>query len=235
MLSRRLLLISSSTRFGSGFLDHCQRPIVDFLGDIQTLLFIPYALQDCDAYAAKVSERFGRMGCTVSSIHTMNDPAGAVLDARALFVGGGNTFRLLDGLVRHALIEPIRKRVFQGMPYIGSSAGTNVACPTIRTTNDMPIVQPPSFSALKLVGFNINPHYVNREAGATHMGETRDDRIREFHEENDVPVIGLREGSLLGVSGKEILLLGSEAARVFRKQKEPCEFPVGSRLDFLEA
>lgn len=235
MLSRRLLLISSSTRFGSGFLDHCQRPIVDFLDGIQTVLFIPYALHDRDAYAAKVSERFGRMGCTVSSIHTMSDPAAAILDARALFVGGGNTFRLLDGLVRHALIEPIRKRVFQGMPYIGSSAGTNVACPTIRTTNDMPIVQPPSFSGLKLVGFNINPHYVNRDAGATHMGETRDDRIREFHEENDEPVIGLREGSLLSVSGKEILLLGSEAARVFQKREEPRELPAGSRLDFLEA
>ena len=234
MLSRRLLLISSSTRYGSGFLDHCERPIVDFLGAIQTVLFIPYALHDRDAYAAKVSERFGRMGCTVSSIHTMSDPAGAVMDAQALFIGGGNTFRLLDCLYHHALIDPIRTRVSQGMPYIGSSAGTNMACPTIRTTNDMPIVQPPSFSALKLVGFNINPHYVNREAGATHMGESRDDRIREFHEENDLPVIGLREGSLLSVSGREILLLGCEAARVFQKRKEPCDFPVGSRLDFLE-
>ena len=150
-----------------------------------------------------------------------------------MFVGGGNTFRLLDALWREALIEPIRERVLAGMPYIGISAGLNVACPSIRTTNDMPIVQPPSFEALRLVPFNINPHYQDPAPASTHMGETREQRIAEFHEENTPAVVGLREGTWLLREGSALELRGAASARLFRRGEAPTEVPTGSRLDFL--
>ena len=157
----RLLLISNSTLHGSGYLDHCAGAIASFLGpSVKRVLFVPYALFDRDGYAAKARTRFEAMGYGLDSVHDLaGGPVTAVDRAEALFIGGGNTFRLLDALWRHELIEPIRRRVRAGLPYVGTSAGSNVACPSIRTTNDMPIVQPPSFEALDLVPFNINPHY----------------------------------------------------------------------------
>ena len=176
-----------------------------------------------------------RRWATVSTRCTIvpGGPVAAVERAEALFIGGGNTFRLLDALWRHALIEPIRRRVQAGMPYVGTSAGSNVACPSIRTTNDMPIVQPPSFAALNLVPFNINPHYQDPIPGSTHMGETREQRIAEFHEENAPPVVGLREGAWLLVEDSTVVLSGSTGARLFRRGEAPAEFATGSRLDFL--
>jgi dipeptidase E len=174
------------------------------------------------------------MGFALDSMHDAPEgPVAAVEKAEALFIGGGNTFRLIDALWRNALVEPIRRRVRAGLPYIGSSAGSNVACPSIRTTNDMPIVQPPSFEALNLVPFNINPHYLDPIPGSTHMGETREERIAEFHEENDPPVVGLREGAWLLVDDASVTLQGSTGARLFRRGKPPVEYPIGSRLDFL--
>jgi len=229
------MLVSTSTLHGSGYLDHCAEEMVSFLGpSIGRVLFVPYALFDREAYAAKARSRFEAMGYGLDSVHDFpGGPVGAIEQADALFIGGGNTFRLLDVLWREALVEPIRRRVKAGMPYLGTSAGSNVACPSIRTTNDMPIVEPPSFAALDLVPFNINPHYQDPTPGSTHMGETREQRIAEFHEENTPPVVGLREGAWLLTEGPALVLRGVNGARLFRRGEAPAELPSGSRLDFL--
>ena len=229
----RLLLISNSTLYGSGYLDHAEGEIRSFLEDLKHVLFIPYALYDRDAYAATAQERFQKMGYELSSVHTAQNPAEAVRQAEAVFIGGGNTFRLLKALYDFNLLEPIRERVAAGMPYIGSSAGSNVAAPTIKTTNDMPIVQPPSFDALGLVSFQINPHYLDPDKNSTHMGETREERITQFLEENDTPVVGLREGAMLRVQDGVTMLKGSSGARIFRKGFEPVETLPGDQLDAL--
>jgi dipeptidase E len=228
----RLLLISTSTLYGSGYLDHCAAAIERVLRPgVSRVLFIPYALFDRDGYAARARERFARMGFELDSIHdTAGSPAAAVERAEAIFVGGGNTFRLLDALWRNDLIEPINRRVRGGVPYIGSSAGSNVACVTIKTTNDMPIVRPPTFDALNLVAFNINPHYLDPIPGSTHMGETREERIAQFHEENLPPVVGLREGAWLRVDDGAVTLEGSTGARLFRRGQPPEEHAPGTRL-----
>jgi dipeptidase E len=229
----RLLLASTSTTHGSGYLDHCAPQMQAVLGEARRVLFVPFALHDRDAYAARARERFARMGLALDSVHTASDPAAAAAAAEAFFVGGGNTFRLLHELHRAGLLESIRRRVAAGVPYLGTSAGANVACPTIKTTNDMPIVQPPSFAALGLVPFNINPHYLDPDPASTHMGETRETRIREFHEENDPPVVGLREGAMLRIEGHRVRLEGRAGARVFVKGAEPRECRPGDALDFL--
>jgi dipeptidase E len=233
----RALLISNSTQFGRGYLDHCADAIVMALGPaIRRVLFVPYALFDRDRYAASVRTRFGQLGYELDSIHDApGGPLAAIERADAIFIGGGNTFRLIDALWRERLIEPLRRRIGAGAPYMGASAGSNVACPTVRTTNDMPIVQPPSFEALGLVPFQINPHYQDAPPGSTHMGETREQRIAEFHEENDVPVVGLREGAWLGVDGPTIAVGGSTGARLFLRGRPPVELLTGSRLDYLPA
>jgi dipeptidase E len=229
----RLLLVSNSTLYGSGYLDHCAVAIAAFLGpSVKRVLFVPYALFDRDGYAAKARARFEAMEYGLDSVHDF--PAGpvrAVEQADALFIGGGNTFRLLDALWRHELVEPIRRRARAGMPYVGTSAGSNVACPSIRTTNDMPIVEPPSFAALDLVPFNINAHYQDPVPGSTHMGETREQRIAEFHEENTPPVVGLREGAWLLVEGPSVVLQGANGARLFRRGEAPVELVSGSSVD----
>lgn len=233
-MSKRILLISNSTLHGSGYLDHAQAEIRSFLGDVKHVLFVPYALFDRDNYATTARQRFEKMGYELSSIHTAADPAQAVRETDAVFIGGGNTFRLLKALYEFELLGPIRERVAAGMPYIGSSAGSNVATPTIKTTNDMPIVQPPSFDALGLVSFQINPHYLDPDPNSKHMGETREERLNQFHEENDTPVVGLREGAMLRIENEEIVLRGSTGARIFRKGKEPVELiPVASINSFL--
>lgn len=228
---KRLLLISNSTLHGSGFLDHAAAEIRDFLGAIERVLFIPFALKDRDGYTQKVRERFAVMGYAVDSIHQASDKQQAVIDAQACFIGGGNTFRLLKSLYDFQLLAPIRERVENGMPYMGSSAGSNVAAPTIRTTNDMPIVEPPSFDALGFVPFQINPHYLDADPNSTHMGETREERLVQYLEENDVPVVGLREGAMIRVEHGLTLLKGSTGARIFRKGHEPLEIVPGAILD----
>lgn len=229
----RLLLVSNSTLHGRGYLDHVEDELRDFLGKARKVVFVPFALKDEDAYGEKACERFAKIGYTMNSIHRDSNPKECLADADAFFIGGGNTFRLLNKLYDNNLIDVIRDRVSNGMAYIGSSAGSNVACPTIRTTNDMPIVQPPSFNALKLVPFQINPHYLDHDPKSTHMGETREERLMQFHEENDTPVVGLREGSLLRVENGSALLKGSTGARIFRKGLEPIEVTPGTYLDSL--
>lgn len=229
---KRLLLISNSTLHGGGYLDHCAEEFRRFLGaNVERVTFVPYALHDRAAYASKVRARLERMGLAVTSLHEAADPRAAVLTAEAVFVGGGNTFRLLDALHRERLIEPLRARVLAGMPYVGSSAGSNVACVTIQTTNDMPIVEPPTFAALDLVPFNLNPHYLDPDPQSKHMGETREQRIAEFHEECARPVLGLREGAMLRVEGERATLLGTTGARLFRRGRTPEEFVPPARLD----
>lgn len=205
--------------------------IEDFLGDVPRLLFVPFALADCDGYAKTVRRALASRGVSVDSLHASGDPVRAVEEASAVFIGGGNTFRLLKALYDRGVVVPLRRRVLAGaLAYMGSSAGTNVATLSIRTTNDMPIVEPPTFEALGLVPFNINPHYLDPLPGSTHMGETREQRIREFHEENEPPVVGLREGAWLRVTGEEIRLGGGTGARIFRRGKEPFEAEPGALL-----
>jgi dipeptidase E len=234
-MAPRLVLISTSTVFGTRYLEHAYPELRDGVGRAGRVVFAPYALKDHDAYAAKARAAFEEMGYGLVSLHEATDPRRAIEEAEALFCGGGNTFRLLKALQELDLLPVIRRRVAAGMAYAGASAGSNLACPTIRTTNDMPIVEPASLDALGLVGFQINPHYLDPVPGSTHMGETREARIREFHEENDAPVVGLREGAILRVEGPSVLLKGMAGARIFRRGQEPVEAaPVADIAPLLE-
>jgi dipeptidase E len=233
---KRLLLLSNSTNFGEPFLQYPIKTIQQFLGPaVSEVLFVPYAgvRVSFSDYAARVRERFREIGITVTSVHEAENPATAVEGASAIVVGGGNTFCLLDCLYTHGLVERIRERVLQGVPYVGWSAGSNVACPTIRTTNDMPVVESPSLKALGLVPFQINPHYTDATL-PNHGGETRAERLVEFLEINpSMTVIGLREGTMLRVEDEKIELLGDKPARVFRKGREAIELVPGDSLQFL--
>jgi len=233
---RRLLLVSNSTLHGSGYLDHCQQNIKDFFGkDVKRVLFVPYALTDRDNYAKTARSKFNSLGYELDSIHEASDPIEAVRKAQGIFIGGGNTFRLLKCLYDNKVVAEIRKRVLEdGIPYMGSSAGTNVATISINTTNDMPIVHPPTFSAIGLVPFNINPHYLDTDPNSKHMGETREQRIVQYHEEPDTPcVLGLREGGLLLVEADKATLQGTTKARLFIRGKPTVEYDTGSDLSFL--
>ena len=222
----KLLLISSSLVHGYGYLDHAEQELKRLLAAVKTVAFVPFAQHDHEGYTGSVRERMRAMGFDVTQVHDRDD----VARAEAMFIGGGNTFRLLHQLYERDLLDVIRTRVKRGMPYAGSSAGTNVATPSIRTTNDMPIVYPPSFDALGLVPFQINSHYLDPDPNSTHHGETREQRIREFHEENNTPVVGLREGSMLDVRDDVVTLVGSKPARIFRRGEEPVEIETGSRI-----
>ncbi len=209
----------------------------DHFGDVSKILFVPYALADHDGYVKMLTEAGLNGGYTLDGIHRHPDPKAAVRDAEAIYVGGGNTFRLVTELYRHDLLNVIRERVAGGMPYMGVSAGSNVACPTLKTTNDMPIVMPPSFDTLNLVSFQINPHYYSGnnfvqqgEQMQQHFGETRDDRIREFHEMNAMPVVGLWEGGVLRVSEEAIALRGAPA-RIFQPGLESIDVAAPADLD----
>lgn len=229
--SKRILLISNSTLYGSGYLDHAAEEIRSFLGDVSRVLFIPFALADYEAYAARARDSFAALGYQLDSIHSATDKQEAVKQAESIFIGGGNTFRLLKALYDFEILQPIKERAEHGMPYIGSSAGSNVAAPTIRTTNDMPIVEPPSFAALGLVSFQINPHYLDPSPDSTHMGETREERLVQFLEENETPVVGLREGAMIRVEGDSAQLKGSSGARIFRRGQSPIEILPGANLN----
>jgi dipeptidase E len=236
-MKRRLLLLSN----GSELIGRNPNPFAhgvlkDFLGQsVKRVLFVPFAtvIYSEDEYLASVRRHFGPLGYEVESLHAVSDPKRAVENADAIAVGGGNTFYLLRALYRVGVVEVIRERVRNGMPYVGWSAGSNVACPTIRTTNDMPIVEPPTLNALGLVPFQINPHYTD-ERIAGHMGETRDERLIEFtHANPDVRVIGLREGTMLRVEGDEISLLGGKPARIFVKSESPRDVEPEGSFNFL--
>jgi dipeptidase E len=223
-LGKKLLLISNSVCHGRPYLDHCADAIRRFLGGVTTITFVPYAARDWDGYARQVRGAFANFGLKVESIHENGPWPHTLPDNPAVFVGGGNTFRLLKTLQDGGLLDQIRRKVLDGMRYMGSSAGANLACPTIKTTNDMPIVQPVDFHALGLVGFQINPHYIDADPNSKHMGETREKRIAEFHEENDLIVIGLREGSWIVVDQERATLHGETGAKIFLRGSAPAEW-----------
>lgn len=228
-----LLLLSNSKLHGHGYLEHALDAIAAFLAGRTTIHFAPWALAGPDAYTAIVQKALDPLDVEVVGLHTV-DARAAVEEAEVLFVGGGNTFRLLKGVQDHGLMEPVRRRVAGGeLSYLGSSAGTNHACPTIRTTNDMPIVEPDGFEAFGLVPFQINPHYVDPDPSSTHMGETREERIRQFLEENEVPVLGMREGAWLRRRGDALTLEGTKGALLFRRDEEARSFDTGDDLSFL--
>jgi len=225
MSNPRLLLLSNSLQHGRGFLDHAEDAIRSFLGERRRVAFIPYAAHDLDAYEEKLRQRLGKMGYDVFSVH--RDVGDALRNAEAVFVGGGNTFRLLYRLYQHRLLQPLQALVNGGMPYIGSSAGSIVAGPTIKTTKDMPVLEPESFDSFGFVEYQISPHYLDPDLSSTHMGETQEERIGHFLEENDARVVGLREGSMLQVAGNSTTLLGPLSARLFRREAAPYECPPG--------
>jgi dipeptidase E len=207
--------------------------ITEHLGGAQQAVFLPYALADHDAYTATISERLAGLGVHITGLHTAADPVEMIAGADAIVVGGGNSFRLAKALHDRALIAPVRERVGAGVPYFGASAGTNVACPTIRTTNDMPIVQPPSFAAFELVPFQINPHYIDAPPPEQRVGESRAERLREFLDENDVPVVALREQSWLLVRDDAMTLRGTGGAVLFRRGRNEEELRSGADLSWL--
>lgn len=225
----RLLLLSNSTNFGGTFLGHAGDWLREHLGSTRSVVFVPFAAVrfSYDDFVAKVAECFTPLGCEVHGIHAAPDPVAAVRGADAIAVGGGNTFQLLSRMYELNLLDAIRERVRAGAPYVGWSAGSNVACPTIRTTNDMPVMEPPSFAALGLVPYQINPHFTDAVI-PNHGGETRSERLLEFLELNPgMPVLGLREGTALRVDGAATTLLGNQAARAFLKGRDPWEIQPG--------
>lgn len=235
-MSRNLLLISTSTTHGTGYLEHAEAEVRNLLQGKNSLLFIPYARPggiSHKAYTAKVQETFAKWCIEVTGVQEHSDAVKAVNEAKAVFIGGGNTFLLLRNLYANHLVKPLQERAAKGMPYMGTSAGTNVAGRTIGTTNDMPVVHVKTFDALQLVPFNINPHYQDPDPNAMHMGETRETRINEFHNHNPQPVVGLREGSMLRITGNKIALQGPLPARVFLQGQKPIEFKPGDDIDFL--
>jgi len=227
---QRILLISNSTVYGRGYLDHVEQEIKVFLGEAKRILFFPYALYDRDGYGAKAKARFAAMGYALESAHATRDVRMAIEQTDAIFIGGGNTFRLLKALQDLELLDPIRCKVKSGTPYIGSSAGSNVAGPTIKTTKDMPIVQPRSFDSLGLVPFQISPHFQDPDPDSIHMGETQEERILQFLEENETPVVGIREGAWLLIKGGAVALKGENGARIFRGGASPVEAKTGDNI-----
>ena len=231
----RLLLISNSTNAGEEYLKYPIDEIKSFLNGVSEVLFVPYAAVtfSYDIYESKVQSRFDEIGIKVVSTHRLDNPAEAIANAKAVVVGGGNTFALVKRMQEEGLIEAIKSRINEGMPFVGWSAGSNVCCPTLCTTNDMPIVQPQSFNTIGAIKFQINPHYLDHNPEG-HAGETREQRIEEYIAANkDMYVAGLREGCMLKVEGVQLSLIGKRPVRVFKYGQEPIEIGEGGNFSFL--
>ncbi|MDZ7614968.1 MAG: dipeptidase PepE [Flavobacteriaceae bacterium] len=232
----KLLIASTSSLHGSGYLEYLLPELKNFFSHTEEILFLPYARPSGishSSYTLKVKEAFSSIGKEVVGIHEFADPARAIREAKAIFVGGGNTFLLVKSLYEYKLMEVLKEVLKKGTPYLGTSAGSNILGMSMQTTNDMPIVYPPSFDTLGIVPFNINPHYLDPDKNSTHQGETRETRIKEFHVWNEIPVVGLREGSWLEVTGGNIVLKGDLSARFFRKGKDPVEIETGKPIEEL--
>jgi len=234
---KNIIIASTSTLHGGDYLDYLLPELQTFFSNVKELLFIPYARPSGishDDYTKKVSEAFGKINILVKGIHEFENPVEAIENAEGIFTGGGNTFLLVSQLYKNNVIDALEKVVKNGTPYLGTSAGSNICGLTMNTTNDMPIVYPPSFRTLGFVSFNINPHYLDPIEGSTHMGETRETRINEFHHFNPQPVVGLREGSWLEVKGDSILLRGTLTARIFKRNEKPIEVAPETELNDLK-
>ncbi|VAV82685.1 Alpha-aspartyl dipeptidase Peptidase E [hydrothermal vent metagenome] len=234
---KNIIIASTSTIHDSEFLEYLLDDLKQFFRKTNNILFIPYARPSgisYDAYTEKTRLAFKKINKDIKGIHEFENPIKAIQDAKGIFVGGGNTFVLVNQLYKNNLISELQHVVNNGTPYLGTSAGSNICGLTLNTTNDMPIVYPPSFKTLSLVPFNINPHYLDPDPTSKHMGETRETRIQEFHKFNTQPVIGLREGSYLYVFGEHITLKGEHTARIFEQNKVPYELDSNSDLSHLK-
>lgn len=235
-MPRNLLLVSSSKCHPHGYLDHCASQAAELFAGVKEIIFVPYARpggMTHDEYTTVARDRFKKMDIDVRGLHEFDNPVLAVQESGGVFIGGGNTFVLLDQLYSDGVVELMGQRLADGMPYMGTSAGSNVAGLSIGTSNDMPIVEPPSHGAFAAVPFNINPHYPREAPDPTHMGETRDDRINEFHFYNQQPVVSIREDSMLRVQGDKMNLIGQLDGYLFQHGKDRETLTADSDLSYL--
>lgn len=234
---KHIIIASTSTVHGSGYLEYILSDLKLLFKGIKDILFVPYARPggiSHEVYTEIAAKAFSTIGIQVKGIHEFSNPIEVVKLAKGIFIGGGNTFVLVHQLYKNKLVEAIKEAVLDGTPYFGTSAGSNICGLTIGTTNDMPIIYPPSFKTFGFVPFNINPHYLDPDTKSKHMGETRATRIKEFHKFNTQPVVGLREGSWLQVKGNSIILKGNLTARIFEFEKEPYEAEPETELNNLK-
>jgi dipeptidase E len=234
---KNVIIASTSTVYNGAYLDYLLDEIKDLFSNCKTIVFIPYARpggMSHDDYTSKVKTVFSTIGIQVAGLHEFDNPAEAISQAEGIFTGGGNTFLLVTQLYENKVMSVLSEVVQKGTPYLGTSAGSNITGVSMQTTNDMPIIYPPSFATMGIIPFNLNPHYLDPQPDSTHMGETRETRIKEFHAFNSTAVLGLREGSWLRVKGNQIQLKGKLKARLFRQNETPIEIESGSNLSFLE-
>ena len=230
---KNLIIASTSTIHGGIYLSYLLPEIAKLFSETEEILFIPYARPggiSHDTYTEIAQEAFTKIKKKVIGIHTLENAMEAIKNAKGIFIGGGNTFVLVSELYRKNTLEGLRKAIFEGLPYLGTSAGSNICGITMNTTNDMPIIYPPSFKTLGIIPFNINPHYLDPDPTSKHMGDTRETRINEFHRQSTIPVIGIREGSWLQVKGDTIILKGTHTARIFEQNKNPYEIEAETTL-----
>jgi dipeptidase E len=233
---KNCIIASTSTLYDGEYLDYLLPELQLHFKDCKTLLFIPFARPggiSHDEYTSKAAVAFAKINIELKGIHTFENPKEAIQNAEGFFTGGGNTFLLVTQLYKNDLMNILAETVKKGTPYLGTSAGSNICGLTMQTTNDMPIIYPPSFQTLGLIPFNLNPHYLDADNQSKHMGETRETRIKEFHAFNSLPVLGLREGSWLDVKGNKIILKGNLQARLFRQNQSPEELESGSDLSSI--
>ncbi|MCC9073095.1 dipeptidase PepE [Flavobacterium sp. F-65] len=234
---KSIIIASTSTLHGGSYLDYLLPQLEVHFKNCESILFIPFARPggiSHEQYTDTVSQAFKKINISVKGIHEFEDATAAINNAQGIFTGGGNTFLLVTQLYKNNIMTTLAEAVKNGTPYLGTSAGSNICGLSMQTTNDMPIIYPPSFQTLGLIPFNLNPHYLDPDSQSKHMGETRETRIKEFHAFNTLPVLGLREGSWLDVKGDKIILKGNLSARLFRQNQEPEELEPQTDLSYLQ-
>lgn len=234
---KNLLLASTSTLHGSDYLEYLLPELKQHFTNCKTILFIPYARPSGishEEYTEKTALAFAKIKLNIRGIHEYENPVEAIQNAEGIFTGGGNTFLLVNELYRNKIMIPLKETLEKGIPYLGTSAGSNISGLSMQTTNDMPIVYPPSFQTLGLIPFNLNVHFQDADIQSKHMGESRETRINEFHQFNNFPVLGLKEGSWLEIKANKIVLKGNLSAKLFRKNETPIDIAAESELSFIQ-